>query len=123
MVPSGSWVYPASLLVVLVLPLPLHWLLFATGAATHPGGLALLGQLLAWMVVAAATSESFADRYKEVVYGVAVLLYIVPYVVLSVPVDALTKTRPRVRVVALSVIAVGYVLVVWFAFPVRGIPV
>lgn len=117
------WVYAASLLVVLVLPVPLQWLLFTTGAVTHPGGLPILGQLIAWMLVAAATSESFAGRYAEVVYGVAVLLYIAPYVVLSVPVDVLTQARPRLRIAALSVIAVGYVLVVWFAFPVSGVPI
>ena len=120
---TQRWVYAASLLVVLVLPVPLQWLLFTTGAVTYPGGLPILGQLFAWMLVAGVTSDSFADRYKEVVYGVAVFLYIAPYVVLSVPVDVLTQARPRVRIAALSMMSVGYVMLVWFAFPVRGIPV
>jgi hypothetical protein len=121
--PTQRWVYAASVLVVLVLPVPLYLLLVTTGAVTYPGGLPILGQLIAWMLVAGVTSDSFADRYREVVYGVAVLLYIMPYIVLSVPVDVLTQARPRVRIAALSVMAVGYVMFVWFAFPVRGVPI
>jgi hypothetical protein len=117
------WVYAASLLGVLLLPVPLHWLLLTTGAVTNPGGLAILGQLAAWMLVAGVTSASFADRYDELVYGVAILLYLIPYIMLSVPVDVFTRTRPHAHAAALTVVALGYVMLVWFAFPVHGLPI
>lgn len=118
-----SWVYIASLLGVLVLPVPLHWLLLSTGVVTYPGGLPILGQLIAWRLVAGVTSDSFADGNDEIVCGVAVLLYMIPYIMLSVPVDAFTRTRPRVNAAALTIIVLGYVILVWFAFPVRGLPI
>jgi hypothetical protein len=115
-------VFAASFFGALLLPLPMHWLLASTGLDTGYGSLVLVLQLWAWMLIAGIGSSAFADQHDALVYGLAILLYATAYFALSVPAHWLTRTRTRLHAAVQASIAIGYVILVWFAFPIRGLP-